>query len=230
MTIRMILILFFSLTVSLSLGQNRYNVNMWGMTVATVEITGVDSVYDNGPSRYIHFATQTSSLASAIYPVNSQYISWTNLDNNRILSFWKKSQQPNINNEIMTELVNGNVTYKATQIIIPDDAFNIFTFLDYLQTHQVSNTFQFRLEREGLQYDAFVNRLSQNEDTITYNLEIKLTSSQKFSSVLEKTDIFTWAVFKPGVSRIITVDYSNNRIIKCEFQSGIFKLQADFIP
>ncbi|MBT3250720.1 MAG: hypothetical protein HN729_07865 [Candidatus Marinimicrobia bacterium] len=230
MTIRFIIILFFSLTVSLTLGQNRYNVNMWGMTVATVEITGIDSVYDSVPARYIHFATQTTSLANTIYPVNSQYVCWTNLDNNRILSFWKESQQPNIINEITTESIHGDVMYTDTQIIIPNDAFNIFSFLDYLQTHQVSNTFQFRLEREGLQYDALVNRLSQNDDIVTYNLEIKLTSSQKFSSVVERTDIFTWAVFKPGVSRTITVDYSNNQIIKCEFQSGIFKLQADFIP
>lgn len=227
---KLTIILWLSFTVSLSLTQNLYNVNMWGMTVANVEITGIDSVYGHIPARFIHFATQTTSLANTIYPVNSQYTCWTNLDNNRILSFRKESQQPNIVNEVRTDLVNGNVMYRNTQIVISSEVFNIFTFLDYLQTHQITSKFQFILEREGLHYDAIVSRISHNEDVFTYDLEINLLRSQEFSSLLEKTDIFTWAVFKSGVSRTITVDYSNNRIIKCEFQSGIFKLHADIIP
>ena len=46
-------------------------------------------------------------------------------------------------------------------------------------------------------------------------------------TVLNNTDIFSWAVFKKGAIRKIWVDEKTKSISKCEFKFGFWKLVAE---
>ena len=44
--------------------------------------------------------------------------------------------------------------------------------------------------------------------------------------IIKNTDIFTWALFKKNSKKYITINYSNNEIIKCIFKNNIIKMNA----
>ena len=82
------------------------------------------------------------------------------------------------------------------------------------------------LEREGLHYDAEVIPLEIiNKNTVKYELKlIKKNDSNK--SIINNTDIFTWALFKKNTKKYLTINYNNNQIMNCSFNTGINTMNA----
>ena len=82
------------------------------------------------------------------------------------------------------------------------------------------------IEREGLNYEASLLKLQDENHLNKYKLDLISHPSADELGVLEHTDIFTWAVFKKEAKRHITIDYNNEMIVKCIFKSGILKMTA----
>ena len=79
---------------------------------------------------------------------------------------------------------------------------------------------KFILEREGELYDASINK--------NKNMEYILNFSKKNNhvSLIENTDIFTWAVFMKDAKRKIIVNEQLGGIEKCVFRKGIVLITA----
>ncbi len=208
-------------------GQDRYSVYMLGIPVATVQMTAADTLVDGNNLRSITFRTYTTSLASAVFAVDNRYIHIVDPTDYRILFFGKQTTQPGVENRLQTEIKDDRTLYQNNDVEIPPDVFTIFTLLDYLRMHSPQSDMPFRIEREGLIYPGEAVVEHSNENMVRYRLEIELNSPQENNAVIENTDIFTWAVYKPGVTRTIEVDTLHRRILRCEFKSGIFTLTAE---
>ncbi|NQU68058.1 MAG: hypothetical protein HQ510_08965 [Candidatus Marinimicrobia bacterium] len=219
-------VIVFSFVWSLILPADRYSVSMWGIPVATVELSGIDSTYQNVPARYVTFSSETTALTSAIFKVDNHYTLWVEPENYRILFFNKKTIQPGVENLISTEILNGTVIYTGTQIHIPSETFTIFSLLDFIRFHRFDQPFKCLLEREGQLFPSSLKPESINENIVRYQLEIDINFPQENSPIIEHTDIFTWAVYKDGVSRYIEVNYDSHQIESCVFTSGIVRLTA----
>ena len=59
-----------------------------------------------------------------------------------------------------------------------------------------------------------------------FDLELIIKEDCDNQSANEKTDIFTWALFKNNAKREILIDYDTNAIIKCIFKTGSIKMTA----
>ena len=146
-----------------------------------------------------------------------------------MLSFNKNTSQPELNNAISTYTKNNTLFY--TNNDHPVDIFNpnIFTLFYLLQFCNEIDIIKSDLiiEREGLNYIANIYSVKNNHNTI-YNLDLIIGKEKNMFPVYENTDIFTWAVFKPGAKRKITLS-KDKKIIKCEFSTGIIKMTAEAI-
>jgi len=91
-----------------------YSVRMWGIPVATVEMYGTDSTYNDIPARFVYFSTKTSPLTSKIFFVDNQYTLWVDPIDHRTLSFQKSTIQPGVVNSLATEMMNNNILFHTT--------------------------------------------------------------------------------------------------------------------
>ena len=206
-----------------------YSVDLWGIHAADIITTYTDTLFNNIPAIKIKFTTTTTPLVSQFFFVNNSYTTIINKENNRLLSFNKKTSQPELNNFISTYKKNNTLFY--TNNNNPVDIFNpnIFTLFYLLQFDNEMDILNsdLILEREGLNYIANITSVKNNNSTI-YNLDLQISKNNNLLPVYENTDIFTWAVFKPGSNRKITVS-NENKIIKCEFSKGLIKMKAEAV-
>jgi len=203
-----------------------YSVRMWGIPVATVEMYGTDSTYNDIPARFVYFSTKTSPLTSKIFFVDNQYTLWVDPIDHRTLSFQKSTIQPGVVNSLATEMMNNNIYYQSTDIPIPADTFTIFSLLDFIRYHRFKEPFLCNIEREGYIFPSKLIPVSTDHNYVRYQLDIDINFPQKHPPVVEHTDIFTWALFKEGVSRQIDMNYHSNQIEACVFTSGVIRLSA----
>ena len=59
-----------------------------------------------------------------------------------------------------------------------------------------------------------------------YDLELLKNDLSNNNSVIDKTDIFTWAVFQEGSKREIWIDYDEKNIMSCVFKIGKISMRA----
>ncbi|MBC8214726.1 MAG: DUF3108 domain-containing protein [Candidatus Marinimicrobia bacterium] len=204
-----------------------YEIDLWGIHVADVEMETSDTLFENIPSKVILFTTKTTPFTSKLFRVNNHYKTIVSKIDNRVLYFSKSTFQPGVENKISTQLIGGNICYTNSDICIPDSTFNIFSFLEYLcHFAEKGSQNKFLIEREGLLYNA--NYKCQNIDNSTTLIELKMTQKNNVSQyqVFEHTDIFTWAIFKENTTKNIWMNTELNEILRCEFKSGLVRLTA----
>ena len=80
---------------------------------------------------------------------------------------------------------------------------------------------KFKLEREGLIYDA---KIVQKNGV--YSLDLSLNDYDNKTKLIENTDIFTWAIYMNGSKRKIYFSNNNKYIRKCTFSKGFISLSA----
>ena len=82
---------------------------------------------------------------------------------------------------------------------------------------------KFYLDREGQRYKAsFKKGENLNELLLDLNLLV-----DDLNSVVEETDIFTWAVFREGAKRILRI--KNRKLVYCEFSLGFVTMKAEIV-
>ena len=128
-------------------------------------------------------------------------------------------------NKIHTVDTNDIVTYQNTNTIIPKNHLNIFSLMYYLSITPFENIKpEVKLEREGLIYNCQINKKIEY-GLYEFELFFELIENNAIS-VIQYSDIFTWAVFKENARRKIIVDPNNDKIIECTFSIGLSKVKA----
>jgi hypothetical protein len=204
-----------------------FDVTMLGVKIANVTMAQRDTMYHDISAKKIIFSASTSDITSAFYSVDNYYEVIVNKETFQILSFYKKTSQPNLENLISTEYSNGIVKYSNSDIVIPQNAFNIFTLLSYLTSQNIQSIKNgFEIESEGELYTA--NLVESKHDMNTMHYEVLLDEKQCDSCkpVVENTDVFTWILFKSKTKRHIWIDTINKQIDKCVFDLGIITVTA----
>jgi len=208
--------------------KHHYQVEFMGIDVANVSMAYRDTVFANHLATIVEFSASTEAISNFFYPVDNYYEIIHSTNTHQILSFKKITTQPGLNSELFTNIKDNVPYYHDSEISISRDTITIFTLL-YLMAHDLLGVEEFTIEREGLNYQAKLLK-SQNETNLQkYMLSLNLNSSLDKISILEHTDIFTWAVFKKNVTRTIWINTSEKRIEKCIFDLGLINLTAKYL-
>jgi len=219
--------LLFIINLLLPVDKQIFTVEFLGFPAASVELDAIDTLYNHKNSKIINFQTQSSNLIKYIFNVDNTYSTIVKEDLKTILSFNKKTIQPNLSNALKTDVINKKVIYQNSKTEIPKNHFNIFSLLYFLSKNKIINSQNINIEREGELYMGVVNPISLfNNNTILYELDLIKKDVINNNLLIENTDIFTWALFKKNSTRKILVDYNNNNIVECIFQNGRVKMIA----
>jgi len=216
--------LILGLLLSLILPSNReYTVSLYGIPMADVIIDIKDTIYNNIPAVKLGYKTKTNKLTSTIFKVDNVYETIIDQNTLQILSFQKSTFQPNVVNNLYTKYDDNVIKYNDSQTIIPAQCFNIFSLLYYLSNKPFELIQDSVLvEREGLMYNCQLLK-SQIKDSFEFELKFELINDTN-NAVIEHTDIFTWALFKPDGNNKIIINKSE--IQTCQFKSGFTNLKA----
>tara|TARA_B100001175_G_C19316458_1_gene545591 strand:- start:189 stop:809 length:621 start_codon:yes stop_codon:yes gene_type:complete len=203
----------------------KYEVSLYKIPMAEVTINYENTFFQNKKAINLTFKTHTNKFASKIFKVNNDYETIIDPNNFNILSFKKNTYQPGLSNQLHTINKGDNVIYVNTDIIIPENYFNIFSLLYYLTItpfEEVQTNIQ--LEREALLYDCIIKK-NKTESFYEYELIFDLINKQQVP-IIENTDMFTWAVFKENSYKKIIVG-KNKKIKSCVFSVGLTSLRAN---
>ena len=202
-----------------------FMVSFLGLNAAKVVIT-VDQINFEGiDAKSIVYDTQTISGAKSLFPVDNYYKTIVSEDFSKILYFEKSTSQPWLENNLKTIKVDNKNFYENSSIEIPANYLNIFSLLELLNQITITKLLekQFYLDREGQRYIASFNK-GKNLDELLLDLNLL---DDDLNSVIEETDIFTWAVFREGAKRILRV--KNGKLVYCEFSLGFISMKANII-
>ena len=200
-----------------------YSITLYGIPMADVIIEERDTLYHNQDAVKIIYKTKTNKITSNLFKVDNIYETIIEKNTLKILSFQKSTFQPNVINHLYTTYENNVVQYNNSNIIIPENCFNIFSLLYYLSNNSFTSIKNsVILEREGLLYECKISKFKTNEKT-EFELNFNLINDTS-NAVIEHTDIFTWALFKKGSNNKIVIN--NSRIESCHFKAGLTNLKA----
>ena len=218
-----LIILIFQLLVSNDI--MKYEVSLYKIPMAEVTINYENTFFQNKKAINLTFKTHTNKFASKIFKVNNDYETIIDPNNFNILSFKKNTYQPGLSNQLHTINKGDNVIYVNTDIIIPENYFNIFSLLYYLTITPFEEVqTNIKLEREALLYDCIIKK-NKTESFYEYELIFDLINKQQVP-IIENTDMFTWAVFKENSYKKIIVG-KNKKIKSCVFSVGLTSLRAN---
>ena len=218
-----LIILIFQLLVSNDI--MKYEVSLYKVPMAEVTINYENTFFQNKEAVNLTFKTHTNKFASKIFKVNNDYETIIDPNNFNILSFKKNTYQTGLSNQLHTINQDDNVIYVNTDIIIPENYFNIFSLLYYLTITPFEEVqTNIKLEREALLYDCIIKK-NKTESFYEYELIFDLINKQKIP-IIENTDMFTWAVFKENSYKKIIVG-KNKKIKSCVFSVGLTSLRAN---
>ena len=218
-----LIILIFQLLISNDI--MKYEVSLYKVPMAEVTINYKNTFFQNKEAINLTFKTHTNKFASKIFKVNNDYETIIDPNNFNILSFKKNTYQPGLSNQLHTINKGDNVIYVNTDIIIPENYFNIFSLLYYLTITPFEKVqTNIKLEREALLYDCIIKK-NKTESFYEYELIFDLINKQQVP-IIENTDMFTWAVFKENSYKKIIVG-KNKKIKSCVFSVGLTSLRAN---
>ena len=218
-----LIILIFQLLVSNDI--MKYEVSLYKVPMAEVTINYKNTFFQNKEAINLTFKTHTNKFASKIFKVNNDYETIIDPNNFNILSFKKNTYQPGLSNQLNTINTGDSVIYVNTDIIIPENYFNIFSLLYYLTITPFEEVqTNIKLEREALLYDCIIKK-NKTESFYEYELIFDLINKQQVP-IIENTDMFTWAVFKENSYKKIIVG-KNKKIKSCVFSVGLTSLRAN---
>ena len=195
-----------------------YKIKYFGIYIADCKITKKDTIFYNSKAKKITFKVQTKNFFKHFFPLENIYSIILNKANN-ILFFKKETKQPRLLNSLETELKFNRVFYKGTDREILKNYYNIFSLLDIIMSGE-NVPEKFFLEREGAVYNASLKL----EDNNVY--ELYIDNNSLYEKLIEKTDIFSWALFLDNGKRKIFVDQEKNIIEKCIFSRGVIRVTA----
>ena len=203
----------------------KYEISLYNIPMAEVTINYQNTFFQNKEAINLTFKTHTNKFASKIFKVNNDYETIIDPNNFNILSFKKNTYQPGLSNQLHTINKGDNIIYVNTDIIIPENYFNIFSLLYYLTITPFEEVqTNIKLEREALLYDCIINK-NKTESFYEYELIFDLINKQQVP-IIKNTDMFTWAVFKENSYKKIVVD-KNKKIKSCVFSVGLTSLRAN---
>ncbi len=209
-----------------SLDQQFFKVDFLGLPAASVHLNVKDTLYNQKDAKLITFNTESVGLINYFFHVDNNYKTIISKDSNSILSFQKSTKQPNIINQIETSRLNQKTLYNNSSIIIPPNSFNIFSLLYFLSNNKITKPQQVNIEREGVLYIGKITPIERLNNRVLYDLELLKNDLSNNNSVIDKTDIFTWAVFQEGSEREIWIDYDEKNIMSCVFKIGKISMRA----
>ena len=215
-----ILIIFFSLLFSDD--KFNYKIKYFGIHIADCSISSSDTLFHNEFTKKIIFNVKTKPFFDFFFPINNKYFIILN-ENNRILSFIKKTSQPGVKNHLKTKIINNRVVYDDNNFEILPNYYNIFSVIYIIMSGGILPK-DFIIEREGLLYNSSIQF---KEDKTMYILDLKEKGG--YNPMIIHTDIFTWAVFMEGAQRKIIIDQKTKMIEKCIFSKGLTSISAELI-
>ncbi len=206
--------------------QYEYEVSILGVNCAEIYINYIDTLYNNQEAIKIEYKTKTKKAIEYFFFVENTYTSIINKYNYDVLSFSKKTKQPNITNNINTYYRNDSLLYNNNQNY-NNQYYNIFSLLHFLQMNNNKDSFKSLdfLEREGKIYDMVLNKKTSLNQT-KYKLSLNINNDLSNNAIIENTDIFTWGVFLPNAKREIIVNTYEKIITKCQFSIGLINVKA----
>ena len=225
MNTKLLIILF--LPIILLSKHYEYEVSIFGVYCADITINYVDTLYNDQEAIKIEYNTQTRKGIEYFFFIDNLYTSIINKNNFNILSYNKKTKQPNVINNISTYNKNDSLFYINNNQLYNNQFYNIFTLLYVLQMDKNKRikSLDF-LEREGNIYNMKINKRNYNNLT-KYSLSLKINNLLSNNSVVKNTDIFTWGLFLPNAKREIVVDPINKIITSCKFSIGLINVKAE---
>tara|TARA_Y100000589_G_C27174443_1_gene638135 strand:- start:1446 stop:2138 length:693 start_codon:yes stop_codon:yes gene_type:complete len=206
--------------------QYEYEVSILGVNCAEIYINYIDTLYNNQEAIKIEYKTKTKKAIEYFFFVENTYTSIINKYNYDVLSFSKKTKQPNITNNINTYYRNDSLLYNNNQNY-NNQYYNIFSLLHFLQMNNNNDSFKSLdfLEREGKIYDmVLIKKASLNQTK--YKLSLNINNDLSNNAIIENTDIFTWGVFLPNAKREIIINTYEQIITKCQFSIGLINVKA----
>ena len=206
--------------------QYEYEVSIFGVNCADIYINYIDTLYNNQEAIKIEYKTKTKKVIEYFFFVENTYTSIINKYNYDVLSFSKKTKQPNITNNINTYYRNDSLLYNNNQNY-NNQYYNIFSLLHFLQMNNNKDSFKSLdfLEREGKIYDMVLNKKASLNQT-KYKLSLNINNDLSNNAIIENTDIFTWGVFLPNAKREIIINTYEQIITKCQFSIGLINVKA----
>ena len=216
--IMLFIIQFYAITVA---NQNSYQIKLYNIPVAKAIISRSDTMVNNIECKVITFSAVSNKLTNIFFPIDNYYSMIIEENTYNVLNFKKETYQPGLSNTIQTQRIGSKTYYLDTMTEIPKGAFNIFTLLDYISYNDYSKLLKqdFLLEREGIHYKA---QMKREKDYLVLDINNLFNDKR----IVEFTDIFSWAVFKDGASRMIWIDQESKRISKCLFEVNGINLEA----
>ena len=204
----------------------KYEVTLYGIPMANVDMSFNNKTYKDFEVIELFFKTSTNNIISQFFKVDNEYRTLIKNNNLDIISFEKSTYQPNVINRIKTFEENEKILYEGTNIIIPQNHFNIFSLLYYLSNTPFNEIkSEVDLEREGLIYKCLINK-QINQNLYEFELQFNLINNNNLVPVVKHSDIFTWGLFRKDAKNKIIVDPTLNQIQKCVFSVGISNLEA----
>lgn len=213
-----------SLTTLLSSNYN-YQIYLWSLNVAEVNITTSSIKFDNTESIKIVYEANTKGIYNYLYMINNVYEVVIDKQTNSILSYNKFINQPNLIDTLYSERSNGKTIYpNLSDYVIKNNSMNIFSLIYSLNTQTDDNFINKRiiLDRDGDEFECKIVKADNNVGDLHYLSINKI----KNNNLIDKTDIFSWALFKSDVERKVWINDYNN-LYKCQFNSGLMTFTAE---
>jgi len=163
----------------------KYEISLYNIPMAEVTINYQNIFFENKEAINLSFKTHTNKFTSKIFKVNNDYETIIDPNNFNILSFKKNTYQPGLSNQLHTINKGDNIIYVNTDIIIPENYFNIFSLLYYLTITPFEEVqTNIKLEREALLYDCIINK-NKTESFYEYELIFDLINKYGIFSLWE---------------------------------------------
>jgi len=215
---------FFSIVFS-NQSNYDYKIKLYGINVANCSVAYSDTILDKKDAIKIQYSVKTNKIINRLFKINNDYTIILESDSYNLLYYKKNTFQPGTINSIETEIIDKNIKYKNSNIIINRSDKNIFSILSIIHNNDLNKLSDIELvEREGKYYYFKYNLVDENKIKLDLS-EVNIMNK----GVIEHTDIFLWGLFNKKSNKTIIFNQDKKYIDECIFESGIIKITAKII-
>ena len=215
---------FFSIVFS-NQSNYDYKIKLYGISVANCSVAYSDTILDKKDAIKIQYSVKTNKIIDRLFKIDNDYTIILDSDSYNPLYYKKNTFQPGTINSIETEIIDKNIKYKNSNIIINRSDKNIFSILSIIHNNDLNKLSDIELvEREGKYYYFKYNLVDENKIKIDLS-EVNIMNK----GVIEHTDIFLWGLFNTKSNKTIIFNQDKKHIDECIFESGIIKITAKII-
>ena len=201
-----------------------YDIKIYGIKAAKCKVIISDTLFNGIDCIKAEYKVNSTKTMDLFFNVNNSYITVFDKYDYSIKFFKKYTVQPNLVNDIITNLKNSDVYYSDSDYKILSDEYNIFTLLHKIASENfIDVNKKIILDREGKKY--FGEIIQKNEYVELFTEEININDK----GLIEHTDIFSWALYLPQTSKTIYVDKKSNAIQSCRFRKGFLVFIAELV-